>query len=55
MAKKTSGKETKPGTEKMIKDIRRNTQKAYTSEQKILIVMEGMRVYDFKLMFTISA
>ncbi len=43
MAKKTSGKEPKPSTEKLIKDIRRNTQKAYTSEQKILIVMEGMR------------
>lgn len=43
MAKKLSGKESKPGTEKLIKDIRRNTKKAYSSEQKILIVMEGMR------------
>lgn len=40
MAKKTT---TKSPTEKLIKDIRRKTQKAYTTEQKILIVMEGMR------------
>ena len=43
MAKKASEKEAKPSTEKLIKEIRRSTQKAYTSEQKILIVMEGMR------------
>lgn len=27
-----------------IKEIHRNTQKVYTSEQKILIAMKGMRV-----------
>lgn len=43
MAKKTSEKEPKSSTEKLIKEIRRNTQKVYSSEQKILIVMEGMR------------
>ena len=43
MAKKTTGKEAKSSTEKLIKEIRRNTAKVYSSEQKILIVMEGMR------------
>lgn len=43
MAKKAREKTPKPSTEKLIKEIRRNTQKSYTSEQKILIVMEGMR------------
>lgn len=43
MAKKAREKTPKPSTEKLIKEIRRNTQKTYTSEQKILIVMEGMR------------
>ena len=43
MAKKASDTTAKSSTEKLIKEIRRNTQKSYTSEQKILIVMEGMR------------
>ena len=43
MSKKASEKVVKSSTEKLIKEIRRSTQKAYTSEQKILIVMEGMR------------
>lgn len=43
MSKKTTGKESKSSTAKLIKEIRRNTQKVYSSEQKILIVMEGMR------------
>ena len=43
MAKKTTSKDSASNTEKLIKEIRRNTAKAYTSEQKILIVMEGMR------------
>lgn len=43
MAKKTTSKDSAWNTEKLIKEIRRNTAKSYTSEQKILIVMEGMR------------
>ena len=43
MAKKASEKTPKSGTEKLIKAIRGNTSKVYSSEQKILIVMEGMR------------
>ena len=27
----------------MLKDIRRNTKRIFTSEQKVLIVMEGIR------------
>jgi len=30
-------------SEKLIRDIRRNTKRIYTSEQKVLIVMEGIR------------
>lgn len=43
MTKKTPVKTTQLSTEKLIKDIRRQTQRVYSSEQKILIVMEGMR------------
>ena len=38
--------ETKPqkqSTESFVKDIRRKTRKLYSSEQKILIVMEALR------------
>jgi transposase len=30
-------------SEKLIKEVRRNTRQVFSSEQKILIVMEGMR------------
>ena len=46
MAKKiTNGAQTQARntTGQFIKEIRRNTSKIYTSEQKILIVLEGMR------------
>ena len=46
MAKKTTtGAQTqaRSTTGQFIKEIRRNTAKVYTSEQKILIVLEGMR------------
>ena len=36
-------KTTKNPSEKLIRDIRRNTKRIYTSEQKVLIVMEGIR------------
>jgi len=39
---KTAG-ETKQTTENFVKDIRRKTRKLYSSEQKILIVMEALR------------
>ncbi len=46
MAKKTSKSaenQSRSSTGQFIKEIRRNTAKVYSSEQKILIVMEGMR------------
>lgn len=30
-------------SEKLIKDIRRNTKRVFSSEQKVLIIMEGIR------------
>ncbi|STA51346.1 Transposase [Chryseobacterium carnipullorum] len=33
----------KKPTEKFVKDIRQNTRRIFTAEQKILIVMEGLR------------
>ncbi len=46
MAKKTTNSaqtQARGSTGQFIKEIRRNTSKVYSSEQKILIVMEGMR------------
>lgn len=34
----------KPTTEKYVKDIRNNTRRIFTAEQKILIVMQALRV-----------
>ena len=34
----------KKSTEKFVKDILQNTRRIFTAEQKILIVMEGLRV-----------
>ena len=39
-------KVTKKTPESMIKDIRKNTRRIFSSEQKILIVMEGLRAED---------
>jgi len=36
-------KSKKPSTESFVKDIRRKTRRLFTSEQKILIVMEAIR------------
>lgn len=33
----------KKPNEKFVKDIRQNTRRIFTAEQKILIVMEGLR------------
>ena len=33
----------KPTPEKYVKDIRQNTRRIFTAEQKILIVMEALR------------
>ena len=44
MAKKPTSKSSKPtDSAGLIKAIRTSTQKVYSSEQKILIVMEGIR------------
>ena len=44
MGKKTTSKSSKPTVSAgLIKAIRTSTQKVYSSEQKILIVMEGIR------------
>ena len=37
---------TKPSTEKVIKDIRRVTRKQYGAEEKIRIVLDGLRGED---------
>lgn len=37
------GTPKKKSTESFVKDIRKNTRRIFTAEQKILIVMEGLR------------
>ena len=39
----TVSKKGKPSTENFVKDIRRKTRRLFSSEQKILIVMEAIR------------
>ena len=41
--KPMSGKITKPHAEKLVKDIRRETRRQYSSEEKIRIILEGLR------------
>lgn len=41
MRQKVSGKQT--ASEKLVKDIRRKTRKMYSSEEKIRIVLDGLR------------
>jgi transposase len=36
------GRVNKKTPESMVKDIRKNTRRLFTSEQKVLIVMEGL-------------
>ena len=36
-------KPRKPSTENLVRDIRNKTRRIFTSEQKILIVMEGIQ------------
>lgn len=44
MTRKQSGNSGKAGSaEKTVKDIRRATRKTYSSEEKIRIVIEGLR------------
>ena len=44
MTRKQSGKSGKAGSaEKTVKDIRRASRKTYSSEEKIRIVIEGLR------------
>ena len=42
--RQTSGTRKSPG-EKIVKDIKRATRKHYSSEEKILIVLDGLRRY----------
>ena len=39
----TKRKSSKPSTEKTIKNIRRNSRRQYSGEEKIRIVLEGLR------------
>ena len=41
--KPMSVKITKPNAEKLVKDIRRETRRQYSSEEKIRIILEGLR------------
>ena len=38
-----NGKITKPNAEKLVKNIRRETRRQYSSEEKIRIILEGLR------------
>lgn len=41
--KPMNGKITKPNAEKLVKNIRRETRRQYSSEEKIRIILEGLR------------
>lgn len=43
MKPKTNSKSTKPKATKVVKDIRRANRKLYSAEEKIRIVIEGLR------------
>ncbi len=43
MKPKTNSKTTKPKATKVVKDIRRANRKLYSAEEKIRIVIEGLR------------
>jgi transposase len=42
----TKRKATKPSAEKSVRDIRRATRRKYSAEEKIRIVMEGLRAEE---------
>ena len=42
----TKQKSTKPSAEKSVRDIRRATRRKYSAEEKIRIVMEGLRAEE---------
>ena len=42
----TKRKPTKPSAEKSVRDIRRATRRKYSAEEKIRIVMEGLRAEE---------
>ena len=42
----TKRKSTKPSAEKSVRDIRRVTRRKYSAEEKIRIVMEGLRAEE---------
>lgn len=41
--KSSSGSSKMSPSESLLKDIRRNTKRIFTSDQKVLIIMEGIR------------
>jgi transposase len=42
----TKRKSTKPSAEKTVRDIRRATRRKYSAEEKIRVVMEGLRAEE---------
>jgi transposase len=46
MSLKSSAPATKPPAEKVVRDIRRATRKHHSAEDKICIVLEGLRGED---------
>ncbi len=47
------GRVSKKTPESMVKDIRKNTRRLFTSEQKVLIVMEALRAFiEFSRFYT---
>ena len=53
----TKRKSSKPSAEKSVRDIRRATRRKYSAEEKIRIVMEGLRaeVYVVRTFWTASS
>lgn len=45
---------SRSNTEKKVKDIRRNTRRKFSTEEKIRIVLDGLRVWLRKFEFGIS-
>ncbi len=43
--------EERQGVESIVRDIKRKTRKRYNSEEKIRIVLEGLRGEDVQLLF----
>ena len=46
----TKTKSNKRSVEKTVRDIRRATKRKYSSEEKIRIVLEGLRLIEFQFL-----